>query len=99
MEPEESVTSAFFVCEYLKRKQNKKWCVHPINAVRHRDGHFYTSYTPLREVPAECLNYFKMKASTFDELRPRVQYHLKKSNTNMTKQHNAEAQRQKKPNK
>jgi hypothetical protein len=27
-----------FVCEYLKGKKNRKWRVHPINAVRHAMG-------------------------------------------------------------
>jgi hypothetical protein len=48
--PEETVEFAFF-CEYLKRKKIGKWWVHPIKAVRHRDGHFYALFTPLREDP------------------------------------------------
>jgi hypothetical protein len=46
MEPEESVAFTFLVCEYLKGK-NRKWWVHPINAVRHCGGQFYTLYTHL----------------------------------------------------
>jgi hypothetical protein len=55
MEPEESVTSAFLVCEYLKGKKNIKWCVHPINAVRQCDGKFYTLYRALWDDPVKFL--------------------------------------------
>jgi hypothetical protein len=63
-------------------KDRELW-VHPINAVRLRDGHFCTLHTPLREEPAKFINYFRMNARTFDELLTRVLNHLKKSDTNM----------------
>jgi hypothetical protein len=81
-EPQESVAFAFLLHEYLKGK-NRKWRDHPLNAVRHHKGHFYTLCTPLREVPATCLHYFRMKARTFDELLSCGQNHLKKSDTNV----------------
>jgi hypothetical protein len=54
-----------------------------MNVVKHRDGHFCTLYTPLREDTTKCFSYYRMKATTFDELVSRVQNHLKKSDTNM----------------
>jgi hypothetical protein len=47
MEPEDIAAFALLVCEYFKGKKNIKWGVHPINAARQPDGHFYTLYTPL----------------------------------------------------
>jgi hypothetical protein len=83
MVPEESVAFAFLFCEYLKGKMNRNWWVHPINDVRHRDEHSYTLDTPQGEDPAKFLNYFRMKASTFDEILSCVQNHLKKSDITM----------------
>ncbi|PNF14965.1 hypothetical protein B7P43_G01566 [Cryptotermes secundus] len=83
MESEESVAFASLVYFYLKARKTRKWWVHPINSVRHRDGYFYTLYTPLREDPSGFFNYFRMKVSTFDELLSHVQDHLKKSDSNM----------------
>ncbi|PNF33360.1 hypothetical protein B7P43_G04153 [Cryptotermes secundus] len=83
MEPEESVAFTPLVYLYLKARKTRKWWVQPQNCVRHRDGHFYTLYTPLREDPSEFSHYFRMKVSTFDELLSRIQDHLKKSDSNM----------------
>jgi hypothetical protein len=47
VESEGSAAFAFLVCEYLKGKKKTEWWIHPINATKHRDGHFYTLYTPL----------------------------------------------------
>jgi hypothetical protein len=84
MEPEETLAVAFLVCEYLKGNVNRKWWwVHPIDAVRHHDGHFYTLYTSLRKDPTKLFNYFTMKANTFDDLLSGVQDYFKKSDTDM----------------
>jgi hypothetical protein len=40
MEPQESAAFAFLVREYAKENKNRKWRVHPMNAVSDRDGHF-----------------------------------------------------------
>jgi hypothetical protein len=83
MEPEESVAFAFLVCEYLEGKKSRKCRVHSISAVRYRNGHFYTLYTPLRDDLAKFFNYFRMRASSFDGLLSRLQDDLKKSDTTM----------------
>jgi hypothetical protein len=83
MEPEKSVAVTILVCEHFKGKKNIKWRIHPINVVRHRDGHFYTLYTPPQEDHAELFNSFRKKASMCDGLLSRIQDHLKKSDTNM----------------
>jgi hypothetical protein len=70
MVPEESVAFTFFVFEYLKEKKNRRWWVHPMNAVRHRDGHFYTLCKVLREDPA---NKQKKKTNSV-ALSPRANY-------------------------
>jgi hypothetical protein len=53
MEPQESAAFAFLICDYSKGYKNRKWRVHPMNAVRYRDGNFYTFYAPLRKRPVE----------------------------------------------
>jgi hypothetical protein len=71
MEPEERAAIDILVREYLNGKKNGKWRVHPTNAVRHGDGHFYTLHTHLQEDPARVFNCFRMKSSAVDGLLSR----------------------------
>nr|CAH7733026.1 unnamed protein product [Callosobruchus chinensis] len=54
----------------IKRRKRRRWSVHPLNAVRHLRGAFYTLYEDLRNYEEKFLNYeyFRMSISSFDEL-------------------------------
>nr|CAH7715729.1 unnamed protein product [Callosobruchus chinensis] len=52
----------------IKSRKRRRWSVHPLNAVRHLRGAFYTVYEDLRNHEEKFLNYFRMSISSFDEL-------------------------------
>nr|CAI5845236.1 unnamed protein product [Callosobruchus analis] len=52
----------------IKRRKRRRWSVHPLNAVRHLRGAFYTLYEELRNHEEKFFNFFKMSIYSVDEL-------------------------------
>jgi hypothetical protein len=51
----------------MRRKVRKFW-VHPVLQNRTQGGHFYNSFSELRQYEDRFYNYFRMSISSFDTL-------------------------------
>jgi hypothetical protein len=67
-----------------KRRQQKRlhW-VHPINQRREEVGLFHTLFEELRADENKFFNYFRMSASSFDELSALLKNSIQRQNTKM----------------
>jgi hypothetical protein len=57
-----------FVASNEKRKERKKFWVHPITSQRLLKGKFYSLYEDLRAHPQKIFRYFRMSTAPFDKL-------------------------------
>ena len=55
-----------------KKKQRRKWWIHPTNSSRLVQGAFYTLYEDLKADDAKFFEYFHMSYPTFQELVAKV---------------------------
>jgi hypothetical protein len=59
----------YLVLQIIKKgNRSRRWRVHPINSEQHIHDQFYTLYRSLREYSDKFFNYFRMSATSFNEL-------------------------------
>ena len=60
--------SVCFVASNAKRKEKKKFWLHPITRQRLLKGKFYSLYEDLKANPQKFFRYFRKSSATFDKL-------------------------------
>ncbi|KAG8294535.1 Parathyroid hormone/parathyroid hormone- peptide receptor [Homalodisca vitripennis] len=71
------------VRSYLKKKRKRRFGIHPMNTVRLSQGQFYTLMSFLRNDNEKFFSYFRMSATSFDELLALVRDDLSKQDTRL----------------
>lgn len=66
-----------------KKKQKRKYWVHPILTERENYGAFHVLFEKLREDDEKFFNYFRMRKETFDKLLSNLYNKLKHQDTKM----------------
>jgi hypothetical protein len=86
MDANGAIVLTYLAIKYLekkKKRQRRKWWVHPINSERYLHGQFQILYTALRADNEKNFNYFRMSVSSFDELLSLIKYSIKHEDTIM----------------
>lgn len=83
MEREQVIALLLLYRRLKKRRAKRLHWVHPINQKRKECGDFYVLFHQLREDPDKFFNYFRMSATTFDELHERLKVTLQRQDTFM----------------
>ena len=63
----ETAAVCALVLQIRKKKNRRRYWVHPIYSCRLLKGKFYTLYENLREHPIKFFSYFRVNISTFDD--------------------------------
>lgn len=83
MEREQNIALLLLYRRLKRRRAKRLQWVHPINQKRKECGDFYVLFHQLREDPEKFYNYFRMSATTFDELHGRLKDVLQRQDTFM----------------
>ena len=67
-----SVIALFLLYHHRKRRRVRLHWIHPEIQKREEFGAFYTLFNELRDDENKFLNYFRMSASSFEELHRRL---------------------------
>jgi hypothetical protein len=78
-----SIIALFLLHRHRKRRRIRLHWVHPLIKKWEELGAFYTLFDELRDDENKLLNYFRMPASTFDELHRRLKDSLQRRNSKM----------------
>ena len=73
----------------IKRRE-RRWWVHPLNAVRLDEGQYHTIMDKLNTDPDKLYDYFRMSQTSFKELLDLLEPHIKKKDTIMRNSISAE---------
>lgn len=64
-----------------RRRKNRVYWVHPLNARRNEVGAFYILFDDLRNDSEKFFNYFRMSIATFDALHNTIKDSIQRHNT------------------
>lgn len=86
MEAQDVVVFCALVNKYIKKKKNnRRYWIHPINTARYLHGAYFTLYHQLRQDEEKFFNYFRMSITSFDELLLNISDSIKCADTKFRK--------------
>lgn len=62
------VITYFIYKNFIEKRRQRRWDVHPINSARRLRGAYYTLHEELRLDREKFFNYYRMSTGSFDEL-------------------------------